>query len=223
MIYAINIENIHNFGDVMPKLYRLRFKEFRERQSYNVPVYKDMEYDQYDKIPTVYLVALERDGELLGCVRLNPTHRPYMLQDIWPELVEGEIPNSPTIWEGTRFCINRNLPPDTRKRVKHELVLAHQEFGLVNNIDKFIGLMPTAIWQRVFTASGWDAHYLGPETIIDGIRTRAAEGFVSKEILKKIRQKTGVDYPVLQNLYSTEPTFASQAPLWVIWRYDMVT
>lgn len=204
MIYAVNTENLDDFGDVLPKLFRLRYKEFRERQSYDVPVYKDMEFDQFDNVPTVYLVSLDNDRNLEGCVRLNPTSRPYMLEQIWPELLQNQIPKSNEIWEGTRFCINRNLDVNRRTRIKYELVLAHQEFGLANGIHKFIGLMPTFIWQRVFTASGWPALFLGPEVMIDGIRTRAAEGYVSEDVHNNIKKITGIYEPVLHSMIYTK-------------------
>src|SRR5437764_515644 len=105
MLHAINIENAHEYGSVLPQLHRLRYRQFKERQSYDVPVYNGMEYDQYDNLATVYLVLTDAHGVVRGCSRLNPTDRPYMLKDLWPHMADRPLPCSPLICEGTRICI----------------------------------------------------------------------------------------------------------------------
>lgn len=200
MLYAVTIENAHQFGDVMPQLLRLRYKQFKERQGYNVRVYKDMEFDQYDTPETVYLVWLDEARQVRGTSRLNPTHGPYMLKDIWAHMIEGpEVPTGPDVWEGTRICIDKNLPAAIRERIKWEIVLGYLEFGLANGIRRFVCIMQNFIWLRVFVQSGWGADYLGPEHLIDGIKTRAGQVHVSREALQRVREKTGIALPVLQN------------------------
>lgn len=206
MLYAVNIENAHEFGDVLPQLYRLRYRQFRERQSYEVPVYKDMEYDQYDTLATVNLVWLDEQGTLRGCSRLNPTDRPYMLRDLWPHMSDQPLPCSPNVWEGTRICIDKDMPGEMRERIKWEIVLGYLEFGLANGIDRYIGVMLNFIWRRVFIQSGWGAEYLGEDRLIDGIKTRAGQVFVSPEALQRVRATTGIATPVLGNDLRIEPT-----------------
>lgn len=199
MLYAVNIENAHKYGDVLAQLHRLRYRQFKERQSYAVPVYKDMEYDNYDNLATVYLVDLDASGLVRGCSRLNPTDRPYMLKDLWPYMVDQPLPCSSRIWEGTRICIEKNLPSEDRDRIKWEIVLGYLEFGLVNNIEKYVGVMQNFIWRRVFIQSGWGANYLGAEQIIDGIKTRAGEVIVSQEALQRVQATVGIQDKVLHN------------------------
>ena len=210
MLYAVNIENAHHFGDVLPQLFRLRFRQFKERQGYDIPFYKDMEYDQYDTLATTYLVWIdERTRAVHGTSRLNPTDRPYMLKDLWPDMVEGPLPRSPHVWEGTRICIDKALPGHLRERIKWEIVLGYLEFGRANQIEKYVGIMQTFIWTRVFMQSGWGAAYLGDERLIDGIKTRAGEVIVSEEALERVRRKTGIDGPVLGNAVGLQPAAAA--------------
>jgi acyl homoserine lactone synthase len=199
MLHAINIENAHEYGNVLPQLHRLRYRQFKERQSYNVPVYNGMEYDQYDTLATVYLVWLDGHRTVRGCSRLNPTHRPYMLKDLWPHMADRPLPRSPFVWEGTRICIEKELPVEMRERIKWEIVLGYLEFGLANSISKYIGVMQTYIWRKVFIASGWGAEYLGSERLIDGARTCAGEVLVSAEALHRVRSTTSILEPVLRN------------------------
>ncbi|MGE4350603.1 MAG: acyl-homoserine-lactone synthase [Bdellovibrionales bacterium] len=204
MLYAINIENAHEYGDAMAQLYRLRFRQFKERQSYAVPVYKGMEYDQYDTLATVNLVWIDEDGIVRGSSRLNPTDRPYMLADLWPQMSDQPLPHDSRIWEGTRICIEKNLSGELRERIKWEIILGYLEFGLANGIEKYIGVMMNYIWRRVFIQSGWGADYLGEERLIDGLKTRAGQVFVSQEALYRVRQTTGITSPVLQNMLRVE-------------------
>jgi acyl homoserine lactone synthase len=199
VLHAINIENAHEFGSVLPQLHRLRYRQFKERQSYDVPVYNGMEYDQYDTLATVYLVWLDEGNAVRGCSRLNPTDRPYMLRELWPQLADRPLPSSPFVWEGTRICIEKELPGDLRQRIKWEIVLGYLEFGLANGIMKYIGVMQTYIWRKVFIASGWGAEFIGGEGRIDGARSRVGEVLVSAEALDRVRRTTGIVTPVLRN------------------------
>jgi acyl homoserine lactone synthase len=202
MLYAVNIENAHEYGDVLPQLHRLRYRQFKERQSYDVPVYKNMEYDQYDTVATVYLVWLDKFGIMRGCSRLNPTDRPYMLKDLWPQMANIPLPESASVWEGTRICIEKDLPGDLREQIKSEIILGHAEFGLANGIERYIGVMQSFIWKRVWIKAGWNVEFVGEERIIDGVRTRAGQGYVSHEILEHLRKTTGIRHAVLGNQYS---------------------
>jgi N-acyl-L-homoserine lactone synthetase len=199
MLYAINVENAHKYGDILPQLYRLRFRQFKERQNYTVPVYKGMEYDQYDTPATVYLTWVDEYKNVRGISRLNPTDRPYMLKDLWPDMVTGQLPNSPYVWEGTRICIEKSLPGYIREKIKWEIVLGYLEFALKNRIEKYIGVMQNFIWHKVFVQSDWGAEFLGDEKIIDGIKTRAGQVMVSEAALQRVRTKTGIFYDVLRN------------------------
>ncbi len=210
MLYVVNTENAHEHGDVMPQIYRLRYRQFKERQSYDVPVYKNMEYDQYDTVATVYLAWLDDSGILRGCSRLNPTDRPYMLQDLWPHMVNGPLPRSCSVWEGTRICIEKALPAELRERIKIEMVLGYLEFGLDNRIEKYIGVMQNFIWKRVFVHSGWDIQYLGSECLIDGQKIHAGEGLVTPATLQAIRLKNGVQNRVLSNFYHANSSRVSE-------------
>jgi N-acyl-L-homoserine lactone synthetase len=199
MLYAINVENAHKYGDILPQLYRLRFRQFKERQNYTVPVYKGMEYDQYDTPATVYLTWVDEYKNVRGISRLNPTDRPYMLKDLWPDMVTGQLPNSPYVWEGTRICIEKSLPGYIREKIKWEIVLGYLEFALKNRIEKYIGVMQNFIWHKVFVQSDWGAEFLDDEKIIDGIKTRAGQVMVSEAALQRVRTKTGIFYDVLRN------------------------
>jgi N-acyl-L-homoserine lactone synthetase len=198
MIYCVNHTTWHHFGGLLAQQFRLRYQMLVDAQYWEVGRFQGMEYDQYDTPAATYLVWQDKDGIVRGSVRTVPTDRPYMLKDLWPEIVQKiPLPQSLSTWEATRFCVDRTLPKELRQRVKHELVCAFLEFGLKNDIRQMIGVMPPKLWKSCFTESGWDIDFLGPETqagtdiIIAGLMP------ISLDMLRKVRETTGVSHPVL--------------------------
>ena len=58
-----------------------------------------MELDQFDRKDTVYVVSQDEDGLVNGCARLLPTHRPYLLGEVFPQLMNGqEVALCPFLW-----------------------------------------------------------------------------------------------------------------------------
>ena len=86
-----------------------------------------------------------------------------MLADLWPHLLEDKaLLQSETVWEGTRYCVDKDVTPELRQRIVHELACAYLEFGLRLGLKKIIGLMPTYIYRSVFERPGIEMDYLGP-------------------------------------------------------------
>ncbi len=207
MVVAATIENAHHYGDVIPSIYRLRHQGFKQRQSYDVPYFKDMEYDVYDTPATTYLAWRDRQKVVRGCTRLFPTTRPYMIEDLWPKAVSKVLlPKSPFIWECSRFCIDKFQPPEIRRKIHGDLLCAFQEYGLRENIDWMIGVMTPPIWKAVFIRVGWPVEFLGPvvslnekEKIVVG-KMKISETIL--ESLRAVFQITGpvldADHPVLE-------------------------
>ena len=131
MISCISCENAHLFGSVFHSQFQLRYRAFIERQDYDVQIYKGMEYDQYDTPASHYLVYHTPDGRALGVSRLTPTTQGCMLKDLWPNMVEDkELLDSAQVWEGTRYCIDKDVEPALRTTIIHEMAIAYLEFGL---------------------------------------------------------------------------------------------
>ncbi len=198
--HIISIENSHEFGDVMPAMLRLRYKEFKERQSYNIPTFKNMEYDAYDTPATVYVIWQDEDNQVRGCSRMAPTDRAYMIRDLWPEMVTSiPLPGDDSIWESSRFCIDSALPAQLRQRVKLEILQAKIEYALAVGIEGMIGVMPPLIWRAVFINSGWPVDHIGPVTGLDtGEKVVAGWIHVEASILTRLRSKTNIQHPLLE-------------------------
>lgn len=199
MIQAISVENAHFYDGAYASLFKLRKKMFVDLQKWDIPTFKDMEYDAYDNPATTYLVHLNDHNQVNGMVRIYPTDRPYMIQDVWPGIVETmTLPRSGNVYEGSRFVIDSNVDKETKSRIKRELVCSMLEFGLNNNIDYYIGVMPDNFWKSVFIGSGWNVHKLGRTiTADDGSEIYAARFNVSEIHLRQVRRISNIPTPVL--------------------------
>ena len=200
MIDCVSISTNHLFaGNPIYEQHRLRHECIVQRQSWNVPTIRNMEYDQYDNPAAHYLVWRDRAGKAQGSSRLFPTDRPYMLEEVFPHLVsKTPIPKSHRVWEGSRFCIDSGLQPETRKRIMQEMVVGYLEFGLDQGISHFVGVMYPAYWRNIFISNGWDVEFLGePHKSEEGHKIIAGRGIVSRATLEKVRLKTGIRESVL--------------------------
>ena len=211
MISCISYRNLREYGDVLESAFQLRYDSFIERQSYNVKTYEGKEFDQYDTPAAEYLVYHTEDGKALGVNRLTPVTVGCMLEDLWPHLVSDKVLfSSDRIWEGTRYCIKKEIDPNLRQRIINEMALAYLEFGLEKKLQKIIGMMPTYIYRSVFEKPGIEMEYLGPIEIVGRHKIRAVAIPVELEQLKNVQKKTGINQRVLTYSRTTKMERESQ-------------
>ncbi len=198
MIDCVTLETSHLFADAMASQHRLRHRVFVEQQRWDVPTFHGMEYDQYDTPAAVYLVWRDFEGEARAVARLSPTNRPYMVRDLWPDLVQSRaLPDSPHIWEGTRLCVDQKLPKDIRRRAVSELLAGCLEYGLAHDIHEYIIVAPMIVL-RTYKLCGCSIEALGTPRAIDGAELTAATCDVDENILQVVRQRANIDDRVLQ-------------------------
>ena len=199
MIDCVSWETSHLYGDALVAQHRLRHRVFVDRHGWDVPTHNGLEYDQFDTPAAVYLVWRDEVGEARGAARLIPTDQRYMMKTLWPHMIATRpLPQSPRVWEGTRLCVDQEMPARLRRRIIAELLLGCLEFGLRNDIAYYVILAPVAVLTRTYRAAGCSIEFLGPEQEIDGDVVAAAECLVSTEILDAVRKKNGVKGPVLR-------------------------
>src|SRR5688572_9071670 len=95
-------------------MFRLRYRVFHERLGWDVRAHDGLEIDDYDDLASHYLLALD-DGAVVGGWRLRPTTRPYMLAEVFPQLLGGQAaPRRDDIWEISRFAVDTEGDRHTR-------------------------------------------------------------------------------------------------------------
>ncbi len=141
-IDCVNVATAHLFGDALAAQHRLRHRIFVQRKHWQIPVWDGMEFDQFDTPAANYFIWRDQGGEARGIARFTPTQLPYMLQTLWPEMVESEpLPSDPRVWEGSRIGIEHGLNPVLRRRILGELFCAYLEIGypLRSRSDNILG------------------------------------------------------------------------------------
>jgi len=84
---------------------RYRHRVFVEKLGWDLDTRARFELDEFDRKDTAYLIARNAGGQIVGTGRLLPTHRPYLLATVFPELLGSKpAPCSPKIWELSRFA-----------------------------------------------------------------------------------------------------------------------
>jgi N-acyl-L-homoserine lactone synthetase len=195
---AVTWETAHQNGEAWISHHRLRYKIFVERQRWSVPSYRQIEYDEFDTPAATYILTIDEQHRALGTVRLIPTTRPYMVESLWPALVNAELPHCASVWEASRFGCDRDLDAASRRRVVAELILGCQEFGVANGITKYLGVMPLRIFKYVIAANGCCVTQIGPALELNGHQTAAAYIDVSPSTLEAVRCRTGLRNAILE-------------------------
>ncbi|HTO60061.1 MAG TPA: acyl-homoserine-lactone synthase [Bradyrhizobium sp.] len=208
---AVTWETAHQHGQAWISHHRLRYKMFVARQKWSVPHYQDMEYDEFDTPAATYILAVDDQNRALGCTRLTPTTRPYMVKSLWPDLADVELPQTDSIWEASRFGCDRDIDSSTRRDVVAHLILGCQEFGVARGISRYLGVMPTWVFKYVISGNGCPVTYIGPTLQQYGHEIVAAYIDVSPSTLEAVRRHTGLRSALLEpcTLPDVEPRYMS--------------
>lgn len=199
MIEFVTLDTLDDFsGNPIAAQHRLRHRAIIKRQNWDVPQYNDMEFDSYDNPAAKYLVYRDEYGIARGVSRFYPTSLPYMLEQHFSHFFTAyPLPKSDTVWEGSRFCIDKALSPDKRRHVMQELVVAYLETALHCDVTEIVGLMYPAYWKSIFMRSGWPIEFTGDiKRLDDGNRARAARLPVSQNILAGVRAATNIRHSI---------------------------
>jgi acyl homoserine lactone synthase len=197
-IIALNWQTVHRHGEAWITHHRLRHRIFVQRQSWQVPSYHGLEYDRFDTPAAVYLLWLDDAGQARGVLRLIPTTQPYMVQSLWPGLLDHPCPQSPRVWEASRFGCDRDLPAATRRRVLGELICAALEFALQNGIRRYLAVMPLWMFSQLLARRGCSIRYASRTRPPARGALAAAYIAVAPAILLRVRSLCEIAGPVLQ-------------------------
>ena len=160
--------------DLYSKVVHYRHKIFVERLGWPLHTQNGVELDQFDRPDTVYVIAQDDEGRVIGCARLLPTIRPYLLADVFPHLLNGlEPPCSPDVWELSRFSA---VDLNGRVYFKRQQFSSSIAISLLREsiacaaslgAKRLITVSPLGV-ERLLHRAGFHAHRAGPPTVIDG-------------------------------------------------------
>jgi acyl homoserine lactone synthase len=164
--------------DYAPAMFRLRYHVFHERLRWQVQCRDGCEIDQFDDARSLYMLATPGPGITLGGWRLRPTTCPYMLDTVFPQLLDGQPPpRAPEIWEVSRFAVDdRDDGPDGAafgfNGVARSLVRAVIRHAVDHGIRQYVMVISVAV-ERLLANTGMALHRFGPPQKIGRVRSVA--------------------------------------------------
>lgn len=153
---------------------RYRHHVFVEKLGWKLQTRGRLELDQFDGRDTVYLIACNPNGDIIGTTRLLPTHRPYLLASIFPQLLgAAPAPCSPKIWELSRFaavdlgsCTNAGGNP-FGSALALDLLSAAMRFVEKEGGQQLISASPLGV-ERILRRAGLHACRMAPPVQVEG-------------------------------------------------------
>lgn len=203
MIEAFSIATAHLFQDALASQARLRHDVFVNRRKLDHSSFGGLEFDEFDTPAAIYLIWRDECQIVRGLARLLRTTQPYMLKSYWPYLVtDGNLPESPDVFEVTRVCVDKTVSPEIRRTIFPELLCAIQEFLSRRGATGMIGVTREHLLSH-FIKSG--IRWLGPAHEIEGELERAF--FVPTPFIRPTEhcRKFGIAPTVLSHNAETLP------------------
>ncbi len=156
------------------QLAKYRHKIFVEKLGWGLQTQHGIELDQFDRADTVYVIARDDQKRVSGCARLLPTHRPYLLGEIFPQLLNGmQAPCTEQVWELSRFAAvdlhNANAALSGQFSSPIAIALLHEAIACAaaRGAKRLISVSPVGV-ERLLRKAGLKAHRAGPPLIVDG-------------------------------------------------------
>jgi N-acyl-L-homoserine lactone synthetase len=192
MISVIDRHNICQHPALVDQMFRLRARVFGERLGWDVAVRDGMERDRFDEENPLYVIHSDREGRVLGSLRLLPTTGPTLFREVFADTFpDASQLMSPAIWECSRFCVDEAAPhPAGGDPVAHasgSLIAALGEIGVRTGIESYLGNFD-AVMIRIYRRLGCEVDVLG-HTDKYGRRVYLGLFPVSETILRRVEEK----------------------------------
>ncbi|MFC3714503.1 acyl-homoserine-lactone synthase [Sphingoaurantiacus capsulatus] len=200
MVNVITRHNRDRYQPLVEAMHVDRKRIFVDWLKWDVPVVEDrFEMDQFDTEDAVYLVIADPEtGKHMGSVRLLPSTVPHLLSDVFPELVEGEVPRADDVWEITRMCTTPDIARSwTQVQVWRQLAVALVEFGLMAGIRQYTLITHMPFVPTLISAK-WNCTPLGLPVEMDGVDVAALAVDVDAPTLARMRAAFGPKHSLLQ-------------------------
>jgi acyl-homoserine lactone synthase len=190
MIHIVTSENANQYKDQLEDMFRWRHRIYVEQRGWTAIARPDgREIDQFDNEDAVYLLALNESGRFEGSVRLIPTNKPNLFSEVFPQFISrGAVPNSPMIWELTRwFTLPNTRKESGRNQTAETLLTAMMEWGVMEGIESLICLTEVKRLPRVLSL-GWVVDPLGLPVMLEGEYWVAVQFEVGARLLEITKQ-----------------------------------
>ena len=162
---------------LLDSMYSLRHAMFAERLQWKVQSQNGKERDWFDRLEPTYVVAHSPvdPRRATGSWRLLPTTGPYMLKDIFPELLHGtDAPAQPDVWEASRFAVARHDQGASFGMNETPVAMIREMLRFVrrNGVREIVTVTSVGV-ERLIRNLGLATHRFGPALQIGDVRAVA--------------------------------------------------
>ena len=166
MLLKIDAHNRIGEHVALRSMFEARKRVFIDLLKWDIPALDGrFEVDQFDDGHAIYLILIDSSHRHLASARLLPTTRPGILNSLYEELSEGDLPSGETTFEITRFCLSPDLRASDRRVCRDTLVMALAKFAMEAGIRTYTGVAELP-WLRQILTFGWECSLLGnPQSV----------------------------------------------------------
>ena len=201
MAHIVSAVNRAGFVSQIDQMHRDRKRVFVDRLKWRIPIVDGQyEIDQFDGGDAVYLIESDpQSGRHLASLRLLPSTRPHLLQNVFPTLCEGAVPVGDDVMELTRFCVSPDVAKSDAPRLMNHMWVAAVEYALLFGICRYTCISHLQLVSMMLSA-GWGAEPLGLAQNIDDQMVGAIIFSITPGTLREARRRFGYRAPVLDVL-----------------------
>lgn len=158
MIHIVTPDLAYCYRDELRAMHRLRYRVFKQRMKWDVEGVNGEERDHFDDLGPTYVLGCDGGDDVVGSIRLLPTTGPYMLRNVFSELLDdAPAPGHPLIWESSRFAVDCAVKGKSGlkalSRLSAELFCGALEHCLANGIREMVMVYDSRV-ARVFDRMG---------------------------------------------------------------------
>ena len=161
-IHLVTWDNRKHYRKVLERYFRIRYDIYVKQRRWRAvarPI--NIEIDAFDHEHTLYVLALDTNGKIVGGSRLVPTLEPHLMSEVFPVLAGGKPPRAAEIFEWTRFFVVPSLRTQGAPSPIAGLVLC----GLLETAQRVgirqISVVCETFWPKRLRALGWTLTELG--------------------------------------------------------------
>lgn len=161
-------------GVTKTDLFAYRYQVFVEQLGWDLNTPEGIEVDEFDHDDTFYVIANDNHDNITGCARLLPTTQPYLLEKVFPELLNGlSAPKSEKTWELSRFTSFSTAEIASQQKGQlsssqtSALLKESIKFAKQQGAEQLISVSPIAV-ERLLRSLKIKSHRAGPAQTIDG-------------------------------------------------------
>ena len=212
MVEIVTQQNKSLYEAELQDMFAMRYRVAKEL-GWSLPGAKDgLDIDEFDREDTIHFLEFNNQRQVKACARLNPTTKPNLLSEIFPDFCEiGGIPKDPLVYEYSRYMVEKAGQSKldfimTRARI----TLAINEYCLENAIKQVTVL--TYMKNYPIAAHIWKTRPLGEPRLYepDNAKYIAAISDMTEEGLAKARAFARIKEPVASFIVPLPLKFAGQ-------------